>query len=470
MLRSLFDLFSAPPSKPAAKTQDNVIIGLGPTGLAFAIEAARKDTKKRKVVIITDRPDFTRNAIFRLDVDILDYLRELVGTEKVDELFTKNLIGPQESLNGFDFHVIQIKVFESLLFEALQKEKNIELIYLPRRGTGKISDIDQYQHIVHLQEQTEREINNRYIHFKFLIAADGAAHSIANKIGNIEYHHTQHPQIYNKHARVTYKLPEDICADKFRKLLADGNSNKPDNSVLQNMGWCLRSEPEARIFAIDNYLFVAAECPPELFEASQEVIDNWIRTVLNFRCENAAIEKLQKMESGIFEVDLMEANCTLRVLPSTPVSEDGFDDQRFTEESLSYFLQAGDALRTTHYQTGSGAVMGLREAKVFGELMASQQTIDDIIDYHSKIAMLRDENRARVDAFIDKRFGRESGDIARYCNGALRPPAGGVMPVGGSNSFVVDNLLTSKKRIASLYDHDADDESCQHPTFTKPRI
>ncbi len=397
----------------------DVIVGMGPAGLSHALVNIMYNKYDRKMILLTDRPTVnedtdspmhTRNATFRLDLDIIAYLEELVGKETIAEYFEKKLIGPKETLGKFEYHSIQIKTLETLLYESLlaQQSERLEIIHLPKRSQSKIESIDPCSQTIHLSiVQDNQSIQKRAIHFKYLIGADGPSHSVSNLIPNsgIEYHETQHPQIHDKHARVTYRLPDDSCSDDFRCIIKEGMQAKK-NKMLQfkQMGWTLYSEPEIRIFTVDGGLFVVAECPDSISANDENNIDRWIKTILEQVCPEDRIESLQKIDTAVFNSSLKEANTTL--IPFTP-NELYSDDKDQIHEQSSYFLQVGDALRTVPYLTGSGAVVALREAKAYDKFIKSNQLYSDLECYHSEIAEIRFENRLRADTFLDARADRE---------------------------------------------------------------
>ncbi len=413
LFSSTFQFASAPTVSPSffsSKLDDtaNVIIGLGPAGIAHAIEAAQNDSKKRKVIALTDRINYSRSAIFRLDVDIFPYLEQLIGKEKMKEAFDKGLFGPKQSLNGWDFHVIQIMTLEKLLFEKLQQLPNVEIIQIPKHSASQIKAIDTKTHRIELaiDKVESKEAEHRSIKFKYLIATDGAKHEVRNRIKDcdVEYFPTQDPQLWEKQVRVTYKLPKEYCSNAFRQFILPFAEVKKENiQQLKDLGWTLNSIPEVRVFTVDGYLFVAAECPKQFKPEDEAILDRWIRTILARTCPETAVSALEKVDSAVFDVVLEEANRTIVPYPGCDTDA----DTALVHEKCAYFVQAGDSLRKTHYQTGSGAVVSLRESKAFGEFMRSGQTLDDLIEFHAKIAAIRAENRVRVDKFIEGRVARE---------------------------------------------------------------
>lgn len=420
------------------KEENIVVIGLGPTGLAAALEACSNDREERHVIALTNRTEYNRGYIVTLDEDIFPYLESLVGSKIIKEYIEAGKIGPLESIRGHNFRTIQIKTLENLLYNELLKYKNVEIIYLDRAACKDIH-VNKDSNTISIKTQDVPRI----IPFKYLIAADGAHHNIASDAINdksLQYDDTQRPVVTKKHARVTYKLPSASLlatnlsegptqgpipqSDYYRAWLKQSSNNKPTINELKKMGWEFFSVPEARIFIADDLLYVGTECPHSICgNKGNDIIDQWIKTVLRYYLPENAISILQRIDSdcATFDVELEEANRTVLPLLSKtndlekPVSSlnEAFDDR------TSFFFQLGDALRRPHYHTGSGAVTGLVESKVLGEFLASNQIPEDICRYHAEVAAIRFENRAKVDELLEKRAAREAKEKSEYFVGTL---------------------------------------------------
>lgn len=426
-----------------------VIVGLGPSGLAAAIEACKNAGKDSKVIAITDRCAYTRDTIFRLDEEIYPYLKELIGIDNFNACINNKIISDvQVSTDKHPYRTIQIKTLEKILYSKLLEYSNLELISLPKRSNSQITGIDKNAHTIKLAMDEK----NREIYFKYLIAADGCHHGIANCIqeNNIEYYPTQQKQLWDKHARVSYVLPDHSSTEQYQLLLDQGPDNKPTLSELQQMGWTLYSEPEARLFVIDNNFYIGAECPLKIYGNCNSLINEWIKLVLRFHLPQEAIDKLVQLDCGTFEINLQEANRTLTLLPlKTSTSSDA--DAALYEQSACFF-QIGDALRIPHYHTGSGAVVGLKEAQALGGFFASKQSMDDLINYHAKIAEIRSDNRMRVDDFIDKRIEREKIAERKYfaCAGRVASNMNSFFPSHTCNPSLEKQEKIEDRMVATM--------------------
>jgi 2-polyprenyl-6-methoxyphenol hydroxylase-like FAD-dependent oxidoreductase len=380
-----------------------LIVGLGPTGLAATLEACKSDSKKRPVVAVTDRVQYDRNIIFRLDEQIIPYLEHLVGSPRLEAYKAKDLIGPRQiAADNQPYHTIRIGALEQLLYSALEDEKNVRIITTPKRQASQITSIDKCNRtytLSHTQPSTT-------ISFEQLIAADGYNHGTADRIPDhgIEYECTQQTVRFTKHARVNYKLPADSKTQHYDTFLQQGADKKPSSLELFRLEWRNFSHPEARLFVNDGVFYIGAECP-NTFDSKTPAkqIDEWLRMVLRFHLPEAAIKALITTECAVFEVSLREATRTVSFC--SPRKHTEMTNSDFDESAL--FLQLGDALRAPHYQTGSGAVVGLQQAAAYGEFLKTAQTLEDLTQYHAKIAEIRAVNRVRVDTFLEKRSARE---------------------------------------------------------------
>lgn len=383
-------------------TENNLVIGLGPTGLAAAIEAARNDRFKRNVIAITDRPAYTRETIFRLDETVCHYIESLLEEKFQESLHSKIMSNIEVSADNIPYRTMQIRTLENLLYDKLCEYKNVEIIQIPTHSGPQNITIDKHKRVLHLKlEEVVRTIP-----FKHLFAADGGHHRTLSNIQNsgIEYDNTQLPVSHPWQARVSFLLPENTSTEDYQNFLKQGPDNKPSLNELRKMGWDHFSEPEARMFVLDNHFYIGAECPADLYGKENSSVDSWIRQVLRFYLPQKTIDHLIQLEAGTFKISLDEATHTLLPLPSPTTA---FNDQEVLHQATSYFFSLGDALRKPHYHTGSGAVIGLLEAQALGQYLSSEQQVIDLKRYHAEVASIRTTNRLRVDNFLSKRAIRE---------------------------------------------------------------
>jgi hypothetical protein len=382
---------------------DNIVqVGLGPTGLAYALEACFNDSKKRKVILITDRIAYTRDVIFRLDTKIFEYYRQLIGETAYQEALNKGLIGPveDENVSGFfgvktPHRVIKIKTCEKLLYDQLAKLPQVELIILAKHHTtDRILEVNRNSNTIVILKDNRA----RAIHFSYLIETDGIHHDTLNLIKNnkVYYHSRQISQVHSHHARITFNLPSDYTADKFRALLNSGSADAPPAIIeFQQLGWELHSVPEFRLFIIEDTFYVGGECPSQIQSADKQKIDTWVRVALRMFLPQKIVKDLTNRESAAFDVVLDEADH-----PTLVLSPD--------HATPGILFLAGEVLRKSHYQTGSGAAVGLEEAAAFGAFLKTPQARSDLYKYNEAIKGILTVNRARVDSYLTHRAMREA--------------------------------------------------------------
>jgi 2-polyprenyl-6-methoxyphenol hydroxylase-like FAD-dependent oxidoreductase len=401
-----------------------VTVGLGPVGLASVIEAVRHDSKKRKVIAFTNRSEYTRRQVLKIDLDDLHYLEKLVGKEKIDELYQQKKIIPDfDRMRGHDVVSFQAKEIEKLLFAKVKEYADkgmVELIDIGTGGQESIKSIDQHAHQLVLK-------SGRKISFDLIVEADGAKHELANVLQKmqaapIEFYPAQHPQFHKLHTVINFKLPRGTdMADKYRANLPGGEEviaidrvpTKVDRHVmarLKQLGWTHHSMPEIRIFSNRDTLYVGCECSNKM-SATPESREEWVRAVLRSYLSVADIkalsvhkDKRSMPENYLLNIELDEASQPVYKLPKR--LSDSLEHLR-----SAYLILVGDALRKTHYHTGSGALTGLREANAFGIFLRTAQNKVDMEHFISAVNELRDANRQRVNDYFRMREMREQQNM-----------------------------------------------------------
>lgn len=379
---------------------DVVVVGLGPTGLAAAIEACKADPNQ-KVIALTNRDEYDRAQVFRVDDDILSYLYSLVGKEKIDKLVLNHEIETIYNNKQFNkYHLIKIKTLETLLYDKLLTYPNQTILHLSKEHFDLLFKYDQ--HTLYLPETNP-------LSFKYLIAADGGSHRVADLVkeaAHLHYNNNQHEQLNVSHITANFVIPEGMCEAYEEKLLA-GLAELPALDKLKESGWELKSMPESRIFIVDGTIYIGSECPNSLnFDVDN--IRQWALNVLRLHLPADYVNNLtvnpNEKSCSKFKINFEEADKDL--VPCLKNQEE-LNYAEAVHKMTSYFLQIGDALRKSHYHTGSGVVSGLREAKALGEYFRSAMTLADLRIYHQTVSKIRSDNRAVVDNYLDSRKQRE---------------------------------------------------------------
>ena len=380
------------------KKDDIVLIGLGPTGLAYALESCRSDSYKRNIVILTDRVDYTRDVIFRLDVDVFEYFQELIGEEAYQSALHKGLISAVQDtdVSGFfgqaiPHRVIKIRTAENLLYQQLSKIPQVKIITLPKHTQDQIISIQKNSNSIFYRKDNKTLL----LHYSYLIEADGVQHSLLNLVKDHPYYHTtQRSQTHSHHARINFNIPSGYTADSFRELLKNGTQAKPTIAEFRELGWEHHSTPEFRLFVVEDVFYVGGECPYDIQTADKSKIEAWVRLSLSLFLSKEMIAKLTTRDRATFDVQLDETdNPTITLAPS--------------HATPGILFLTGEALRKSHYQTGSGAAVGLQEAKAFGKFLKTRQSRQDLHEYAVNIKAIIATNRDRVNRYLNHRAERE---------------------------------------------------------------
>jgi tetratricopeptide (TPR) repeat protein/2-polyprenyl-6-methoxyphenol hydroxylase-like FAD-dependent oxidoreductase len=395
-----------PKTKPGKETI--IIVGMGPAGLAAAIEAVRHARESDHLVFITNREVYERKPIYRINRDAHHYLKGLVGEDTIKQQIKAGhyyeVLAHDDVYYEETYFEIRIDRTERLLKAVLdQHAGSYEMIYVQSK-----SDVR-----VHADERTLELDGNRQIPFKYLVAADGVHHSLASQLMrqgvDLHYQSGQQRQIHSFHAIGCYHVPGKFMMEYYRsRLLAAKDDQERLANLLVEMkklGWPLHSFPEVRLFIVENTLYVGSEAPRHGMKTDAE-IDRWLRLTLRGTLSDAEVNKLESAsvmsqpgQCGTFEVTLEEASKVIVPLRSS--------EEKASEANTSWFIQLGDALRAPHYQTGSGVVQGLLHAELWGGFLQSGRIAADRVKFSDAVLQLILHNRERIELFLERRRWRE---------------------------------------------------------------
>lgn len=389
----------------ASDNGDNiVIIGLGPTGLAAALAACESALPQAKIIALTNRSEYDRAQIFRVDDNVKAYISALCGYsymaqhERDGHIYSVRHSGNTRYTGPAPYHVVQTQRLEHILLERLRSFGNrVEIIKVEKNYQP---NVDVVRHILTLP-------GGREVRFKYLLGADGAHHSTANVLQNkgvnISYRMAHKNPLHPRHAIGSYVLPEnsEIAYRMALDLRTPYIESDAPTASMQRLGWKLRSLPEYRVFVVESTLYIGTEAPSTISPRAND-INSWLlevlRTALPAHMVNSLSFKLTHDASpacGVFDVALREANKIMFTLPKLAGRND------------AYFIQLGDALRTTHYHTGSGVGLALLEVQAWGEFLASRQQPLDRQEMEHRIENIIRTNVARVDSYLHARARRE---------------------------------------------------------------
>lgn len=400
------------PSMHPADVDHIVVIGLGPTGLAHALAASKFDRFKRPIIALTDRNTFLRSQIFLLDDQVVEYLRVLTGDEAVDELIDNKLLYKKPARHGFfngdSRWMVQIRVMEELLYHALSERNNVQIIYVPK--DKYTVSIEPHKHVVSIGNMDD-PYHQAEFKFKYLVTTDGAPHRTVNSIPDIDlnYHPTTHQPVHVKHATITYVINDDsknnLLENGFSEIVKE--AEKPIITELWNSGWTLFSKPEARIFHVGNALYLGTEYPEDRL-TDRESIHEWMQLMLRYYIPQRTIQRLGlKVEENTactnFRITLYEGDQNIIPLPQE--GRNGHD---------AYVIVAGDARKEAHYQSASGAVTGTYQARLFHELMQSEQTEADLVHFDNRSTEFLERYNAHIGTLVTYRNNREIAEAKKH--------------------------------------------------------
>ena len=259
-----------------------------------------------------------------------------------------------------------------------------------------------------MPESNQIKLSNPYetFSFKYLIAADGARHDTFNNFlaEKVSYSSPQLiDQVNSLQSTVSYSLDNNLY-----KIIQE-SYQKPDKPTrineFRSFGWNLYSAPENRIFFVNKTLYIGTEFP-KYTTINKNSIDEWARLILKTSFPSYIVNQLYesnlKHEYTTFDIQLKEANRYIFAINSNTSTKDSYRDNR------SYIIGTGDAVKLPHYHTGSGAQLGLDQAKIFGEFLSTYQGLPDVANYENKLNKIIVNNRHLINNFLINRLQREN--------------------------------------------------------------
>ena len=143
---------------------DNVVVGLGPVGLAAALESCRAN---QKVTAITNRQSYTRPQVIGVDHDTINYLKSLTGESAIQDLIKQNKLSII-MYRDLPYAYLQLKTLEDLLYGSLLKYQgnNLEIISIDSKQ--QITTIDDHAPIIRLNT-LHNPYQVRDFHFRYYL-------------------------------------------------------------------------------------------------------------------------------------------------------------------------------------------------------------------------------------------------------------------------------------------------------------
>lgn len=353
-------------------TDPIVVVGMGPGGLVAAIEAAKKG---HDVVLIENRNYFTRTQRVLLDKKVLSYLNKLypgILTQQDNELseqkkkFKAFLLSIRNSGN-----TVQVNELQEMLTEYIKHNHSDKVNIKMGRGHDiEAIDVDNQQ----IQLKTPH--GEETIQFSHFIAADGARHSMTDKLNEavknrtdirpIEYMNRvrQNRQEANGTVTLRYQGEGTPPIAGIRDLEID------DLPALEALGWQEPYPPKIYIFMNDNasQYYVAGEIPNKILNAPPDqralLMEQWGQVCMSkmlglkntqndFKLdieqpvpgEEEKYEKINAMKATAFPVTLQYTETPCIKLPNNGA-----------------FVLVGDASKNANFHYGHGAGDAMNDA------------------------------------------------------------------------------------------------------------
>lgn len=339
------------------------IIGLGPGGLATALEAVHRGIP---TVAFTNRKEYTRTQRIMISSKTKKFLQKYFDPKNREDI---NFWARQYDVKA---RTVQTKDLERYLYRKLQANPNVTIV-----------NLDQSQ-----QTQIKHENNNNFVkvsnskqkyYFQHLLAADGAKHGTANSViqnfnCEINYNIAEFQPSFKYHAAVQLKLKAGISLAK---------KEKPNIIKLMlgamKMGWDHHAAPKFYSFKNikANKISFVGEIPEAIYnetdpEKKQHALKQWAVLMigskyhitegqLEFKISLKKPDK-NKFNAVAFEVNAVVADKTVINLHDSP--------------SKSVFAQIGDARRTPYYRYGQGVNDAILSGVYFVESIRNDNNFD----------------------------------------------------------------------------------------------
>ncbi len=402
---------------------DVAIVGLGPVGLAAALQAAESD---QRVLVFTDRVDYVRKQQVKLSnsylVDIIkaDFIQlkekkrqrvELTEDEKADWSFCskKDYIKSITQTNNITFQIKDIEAYLKRKLDHYVRQGLVTVVQSDRHRAviRRIGTTDTCTYLEHgSQENTQR------YYCRHLLAADGAKHQLAMKVKqdlgkDITYSlmpaqskHPYHASIQLIVRRVRARTPTRVQTPGPLRNERKDVANKTDMAAfLVQQGWRKQDGlPHYYIFSYAEMSFLVpssdskkpqkVDMGPQKFCFTGEIPERIYRIKnLDQRKEELRLwaagfiaSQSQYAQYGITSNDLHykdytsalfwdgETNSSKRekksALQACVFKMEGF---RFCDQPLvplaggGYFANIGDAFLEPYYFSGNGITKGIHQ-------------------------------------------------------------------------------------------------------------
>jgi len=318
-----------------AAAADIEIVGLGPGGLAAALQSAADG---KKIVAFTDRNEYIRGQRLYLNAETIKFLKQHTDPEdQLDTQFWKKF--------SDDGGTAQTKDIERYLLRKLNKYSNVTIIHADRENPVAAVGKGESKNFIQLS-------NGEKYYTRNILAADGARHSFADLMNRdlaagIHYIKTSAQERHRYHAVVQLKLKAGF--EPPDSLLTSSSAL----SSYRAMSWDRFYKPKQIIFSNHDKtkFYFAGEIPKHIFEIKDpaersDKLKKWASAAiseqfditedkLEYRISTKTPAK-NRLQATVFEMEMMQT------------------DKQIVDLADGVFAQIGDARRTPDYFFGHG--------------------------------------------------------------------------------------------------------------------
>ncbi|MDP1601739.1 MAG: FAD-dependent oxidoreductase [Legionella sp.] len=315
---------------------DVAIVGLGPGGLAAALEAA---STGKAVVAFTDREEYIRGQRLAIKKDSIGFLEKHTNnSDSEDEKFWQKYNAEKS---------VQTKDIERFLHRKLIQYPNVQIVQLDKKTTTiKSVGKSDGSNFIELNDGRKYYCNN-------ILAADGARHTFANQMNDdlksdINYRESAVQERHKYHAVVQLQLKKGeemgspVTMQPYEKMKA-----------LSQLDWTSSYLPKKYILtnAANTKFYLAGEIPEAIFKEEDAQVralklKTWATVAIQERY-GVTEEQLEyrqsrntpakdRLQCTVFEMKMQE------------------NDKQFVALENGVFAQIGDARRTPNYNLGHG--------------------------------------------------------------------------------------------------------------------
>lgn len=378
------------------KYYDVVISGMGPAGLATALEAVNAG---KSVLIISNRPDeFIRGQKIGVDKDATWYLYSYKDEDNNPSSIETKLFGMME------VGAVSVKTIEKYLKSKLDNAIG-EIAGIDYRFESQLSAIDLAEGRAMIASVKGGASHEEPIAFTFLIGADGVhrhAFNLLNETG-------QAPEMQH----ITHESHPDLPTQHVSYLFVLKQKNGEELRLPERSVWILDDSEHRFGISMDMSSYVksgkrSVKCQlltsyPDAFNALEEgtraetikeyMRDRIVTLLEKMNVTDVIIEPMppskkhgarkDKLQFGLFQTKRTEIH------------------EAAVERSNHFFIAVGDAAYQPDYRLGEGLGRAFADAQYVRKILSNEMTIQS---YNKKHCKASEESQAKTKKYINSRL------------------------------------------------------------------